>query len=43
VERIFDDIIMIGNGTLLVAESGDALRERTGKSLDQYFREVFRC
>lgn len=43
VERIFDDIIMIGNGTLLVAESADALRERTGKSLDQYFREVFRC
>lgn len=43
VERIFDDIIMMGYGKLLLAESADSLRDRTGKSLDQYFREVFRC
>jgi len=43
VERIFDDIIVMGFGQLLLAESADSLRDRTGKSLDQYFREVFRC
>jgi ABC-2 type transport system ATP-binding protein len=43
VERIFDDIIMINNGSLLVSESADSLRARTGKSLDEYFREVFKC
>lgn len=43
VERIFDDIIMIKDGQLLVCESADSLRGRTGKSLDEYFREVFKC
>lgn len=43
VERIFDDIVMMDFGQLLLAESADSLRDRTGKSLDQYFREVFRC
>lgn len=43
VERIFDDIIMMNYGKLLVCESADSLRDRTGKSLDEYFREVFRC
>ena len=43
VERMFDDVIMIKDGNLLVSESADSLRERTGMSLDQYFREVFKC
>jgi ABC-2 type transport system ATP-binding protein len=43
VERIFDDIIMMNYGKLLVCESADSLRDRTGKSLDEYFREVFKC
>ena len=43
VERIFDDVIMMGYGQLIVADSVDHLRETTGKSLDEYFREVFRC
>ena len=43
VERVFDDVIMIKDGNLLVSESADSLRERTGMSLDQYFREVFKC
>ncbi len=43
VERIFDDVIMMSYGRLIAADSADAIRENTGKSLDAYFREVFRC
>ncbi len=43
VERIFDDIVLLDYGRLLACESADSLRERTGRSLDEYFREVFRC
>lgn len=43
VERIFDDVIMLSYGRLLVAGSADALREKSGKSLNDYFREVFKC
>lgn len=43
VERIFDDIVMLSYGQLLVADSADSIREKSGKSLDEYFREVFRC
>lgn len=44
VERIFDDVIMMSYGP---ADRGGQRRRdpgRTpGKSLDAYFREVFRC
>ena len=43
VERIFDDVIMMNYGQVLVSDSVDALREKTGLSLDEYFREVFKC
>jgi ABC-2 type transport system ATP-binding protein len=43
VERIFDDVIMLGGGKVLVADSVDHLRETTGQSLNDYFREVFKC
>lgn len=43
VERIFDDVIIMNYGQLLEACSADELREKTGKSLDMYFREVFKC
>ena len=43
VERIFDDVVMMDYGCLIAADSADALREKAGKSLDAYFREVFKC
>ena len=43
VERIFDDIIMMNYGKLLECDSADSLRDRTGLSLNDYFREVFKC
>ena len=43
VERIFDDIVVMDYGRMVAADSADHLREASGMSLDQYFREVFRC
>lgn len=43
VERIFDDVVVMDYGRLITADSADALREKTGESLDAYFREVFKC
>ena len=43
VERIFDDVVVMDYGRLIAADSADALRERAEKSLDGYFREVFKC
>ena len=43
VEPILDEVIFLQNGTVTLHENADALRERTGKSIDGYFREVYRC
>jgi len=43
VERIFDDIIIMGYGQIMAADSADAMREKSGLSLNDYFREVFKC
>lgn len=43
VEQILDEAIFIKNGSLVLHEDADSIRERTGGSLDAYFKEVFRC
>ena len=43
VEQVLDDVVFIQNGQILLQSSVDAIREEQGKSVDQYFREVFRC
>ena len=43
VEPILDEVVFLQNGTVALHENADALRERTGKSIDGYFREVYRC
>lgn len=43
VERIFDSIIMMGYGTIVLNDSVDNIRSQSGKSVDALFREVFRC
>ncbi len=43
VERIFDSIIMLGYGRVMMNDSVDNIRQETGKSIDEVFREVFRC
>ncbi len=43
VEQVLDDVIFISQGKILLQSSVDAIREEHGMSVDQYFREVFRC
>ena len=43
VEQVLDEVIFIQNGQILLQSSVDSIREEHGKSVDQYFREVFKC
>jgi len=43
VERVLDEFIFLYNGKVIRSGSADEVREETGKSLDELFREVFRC
>ena len=43
VEPVLDDFVFLFRGNVVRAGSVDADREETGKSLDELFREVFRC
>ena len=43
VENVLDDYIFLHNGCVVQAGAVDDVREKTGKSLDEHFREVFRC
>ena len=43
VERVLDEFVFLYNGKVIRSGSADEVREETGKSLDELFREVFRC
>lgn len=43
VEKVLDDVIMLQQGRVLVQAPADELREERGMSVDQIFREVFKC
>lgn len=43
IEKVLDEVVFIKDGQILLHESVDDLRERTGKSVDEVFREVFKC
>lgn len=43
VEQIFDDIIFLENGHIRLFGQVDEIRSQYGKSIDELFREVFRC
>lgn len=43
VEPVLDDVIFLQKGRVVLHQAADALREEKGKSVDQYFREVFKC
>ena len=43
VEQVLDDVIFINRGRIVLKSSVDDIREQQGKSVDAYFREVFRC
>lgn len=43
VEQTIDDVIFIDHGRIALSSSVDEIRENEGKSVDELFREVFRC
>ena len=43
IERVLDDVIFLLAGQVERVTSADSLREQTGKSVNEVFREVFRC
>ena len=43
VETVLDEVLLLKDGALLAHQNVDELREESGKSLDEYFREAFRC
>ncbi len=43
VERVLDEFLFLHNGKIIRSGNADEVREETGKSLDELFREVFQC
>ena len=43
VEQILDRVVFISRGQIVLHKTVDEIREEQGKSVDQLFREVFRC
>lgn len=42
IEQVLDEVIFINNGNIVLHKSIDAIREESGKSADELFREVFK-
>lgn len=43
IEAVLDEVIMIKEGNLVMHKTVDEIREENGMSVDQLFREVFKC
>jgi len=43
IEKILDDVIFLSYGHVVRHQSVDEIRETEGKSIDEVFREVFKC
>ncbi len=43
VEQALDEVVFINQGHIILHSAVDEIREERGMSVDQYFREVFRC
>jgi len=43
VEKLFDDVIFLSKGEVVMQDSVDNIRAEHGKSIDELFREVFKC
>lgn len=43
VERVFDRVIFLREGQIVLNDEVDTVREKYKKSIDELFREVFRC
>lgn len=43
IEQILDDVVFIKDGNMVLHKSVDDIRTTEGKSVDELFREVFKC
>ena len=43
IEKVLDEAIFIDSGQIVLHDTVDNIRENMGKSVDGYFREVFKC
>ncbi len=43
VEPVLDEVVFLREGKVMLHESVEAIRDEKGKSVDELFREVFRC
>jgi len=43
VEKVLDEVLFINQGQLMLYSSVDQIREEKGMSVDELFREVFKC
>ena len=43
IEKIFDEVIFLKKGEIVLHEDSEALREKRGASIDEIFREEFKC
>jgi ABC-2 type transport system ATP-binding protein len=43
VERVFDSVVILKDRQILICDDVDAIREKYQKSVDELFREVFKC
>jgi ABC-2 type transport system ATP-binding protein len=43
VESVLDEFVFLNNGEVVRQGTVDEVREETGKSIDELFREVFAC
>lgn len=43
VEQVLDEVVFLREGRIMLHESVDNIRDEQGKSVDELFREVFKC
>ena len=43
IEKVLDEAVFRNNGSIVLHDTVDNIREKEGKSVDGYFREVFKC
>ena len=43
IEQVLDEAVFLRDGQIMLHKSVDEIREEDGKSVDDLFREVFRC
>ena len=42
IEQVLDEVVFLKEGTVVLHQSVDEIREKHGKSIDELFREVFK-